>query len=103
MRSFGLLGDVPYAGRQRDELRPAYRSFPVGEYLTFYRVEKPGDTDHARSARTEELEAFSILICQKAILQSLLRTGQQETLCLRPYKELWCRRDSRKTGYVKTI
>jgi toxin ParE1/3/4 len=25
---FRMLGDVPYAGRPRDELRPGYRSFP---------------------------------------------------------------------------
>jgi toxin ParE1/3/4 len=39
---FRLLGDVPYAGRARDEIRPGYRSFPVGEYLIFYRVMEPG-------------------------------------------------------------
>lgn len=39
---FRLLGDLPEAGRARDELRPGYRSFPVGEYLIFYRVHKPG-------------------------------------------------------------
>jgi toxin ParE1/3/4 len=33
---------MPYAGRQRDEIRPGYRSFPVGEYLIFYRVMNPG-------------------------------------------------------------
>jgi toxin ParE1/3/4 len=35
---FGLLGENPYAGRSRDELRPGYRSFPVGQYLVFYRL-----------------------------------------------------------------
>jgi toxin ParE1/3/4 len=39
---FQILGDVPYAGRRRDELRPGYRSFPVGEYLIFYRIMEPG-------------------------------------------------------------
>ncbi len=39
---FRLLGDVPYAGRRRDELRPGYRSFPVGEYLILYRIIEPG-------------------------------------------------------------
>jgi toxin ParE1/3/4 len=29
-------------GRQRDDIRSDYRSFPVGEYLIFYRVMKPG-------------------------------------------------------------
>ncbi|MGO9256718.1 MAG: type II toxin-antitoxin system RelE/ParE family toxin [Bryobacteraceae bacterium] len=40
-RHFRLLGGTPYAGRQRDEIRPGYRSFPVGEYLIFYRVVVP--------------------------------------------------------------
>ncbi len=33
---------MPYAGRKRDELRSGYRSFPVGKYLVFYRVQEPG-------------------------------------------------------------
>jgi toxin ParE1/3/4 len=33
-----LLGENPYAGRSRDELRPGYRSFPVGQYVVFYRL-----------------------------------------------------------------
>jgi toxin ParE1/3/4 len=39
---FELLGKHPYAGRSRDDLRPGYRSFPVGQYLIFYRVADPG-------------------------------------------------------------
>ena len=35
---FLRLAENPYLGRRRDELRPGYRSFPVGEYLVFYRV-----------------------------------------------------------------
>jgi toxin ParE1/3/4 len=35
---FKLLGENPYAGRSRDELRPGYRSFPVGHYVVFYRL-----------------------------------------------------------------
>jgi toxin ParE1/3/4 len=35
---FHILGSNPYAGRERSELRPGYRSFPVGEYMIFYRV-----------------------------------------------------------------
>jgi toxin ParE1/3/4 len=42
IHDFQILGDVPYAGRQRDEIRPGYRSFPVGDYLIFYRVREPG-------------------------------------------------------------
>lgn len=37
---FEMLGRNPYAGRSRDELRPGYRSFPVGQYLIFYRVQR---------------------------------------------------------------
>jgi len=39
---FRLLGDNPYAGRRREEMRPGYRSFPVGEYLILYRIAAPG-------------------------------------------------------------
>jgi toxin ParE1/3/4 len=35
---FRLLGHNPYAGRQRDDLRPGYRSFPVGQYVILYRM-----------------------------------------------------------------
>jgi toxin ParE1/3/4 len=35
---FQLLGRTPHAGRAREELHAGYRSFPVGEYLIFYRV-----------------------------------------------------------------
>ncbi len=30
----------PYLGRQRDELRAGMRSFPLGNYLVFYRVQE---------------------------------------------------------------
>ena len=36
---FHLIACNPYIGRRRDDLRPHLRSFPVGEYLIFYRVE----------------------------------------------------------------
>ena len=39
---FKLLSDFREAGRKRDNLRPGYRSFPVGEYLIFYRIASPG-------------------------------------------------------------
>ncbi|MBZ5618277.1 MAG: type II toxin-antitoxin system RelE/ParE family toxin [Acidobacteriia bacterium] len=41
-RHFRLLGDNPHVGRRREELRPGYRSFPVGEYLILYRIREPG-------------------------------------------------------------
>ena len=37
-----LLADAPGVGRPRDEFAPALRSFPVGEYLLFYRPMKDG-------------------------------------------------------------
>ena len=39
---FELLGENPRAGRRRDELRPGYRSFPVGDYLILYRITDSG-------------------------------------------------------------
>jgi toxin ParE1/3/4 len=37
---FFLLAAYPHLGRRRDEdLRPGLRSFSVGEYVMFYRVE----------------------------------------------------------------
>jgi len=41
IQQFRLLGEMPHIGRQRDELRAGYRSFPVGEYVIFYRVATP--------------------------------------------------------------
>jgi len=37
---FALLGTHPRAGRRRDDLRPGMRTFPVGDYLVLYRVER---------------------------------------------------------------
>lgn len=37
-----LLGANPYLGRNRDELKRGYRSFPVGRYLILYRTRTPG-------------------------------------------------------------
>jgi toxin ParE1/3/4 len=39
---FALLGKNPYLGRAREDLRPGYRSFPVGQYLILYRMADPG-------------------------------------------------------------
>lgn len=37
---FWLLGQYPQIGRRRDhDLRPGLRSFALGEYVIFYRVE----------------------------------------------------------------
>ena len=39
-RRFLLLGQYPHAGRRRDDLRSGVRSFPIGEYVVLYRVER---------------------------------------------------------------
>lgn len=36
---FVLLGTYPRAGRQRDDLWPGMRIFPVGDYVVLYRVD----------------------------------------------------------------
>jgi toxin ParE1/3/4 len=59
---FLLLAQHPHLGRPRDEdLRPGLPSFPVGEYLIFYRVER-GDVRilHIRHGRrdVEEMIEF---------------------------------------------
>ena len=36
---FFLLAGFPHAGRLRSDLRPKLRSFPVGDYVIFYRIE----------------------------------------------------------------
>ena len=36
---FLLLASYPRAGRERDDLRPGVRAFPVGEYVVLYRAE----------------------------------------------------------------
>ena len=36
-----VLGELPPVG-SRDELRPGYRSFPVGQYVVFYRLSDSG-------------------------------------------------------------
>ena len=35
---FSRLARNPYLGRRRDDLRPGYRTFPVGDYVVIYRV-----------------------------------------------------------------
>ena len=34
-----LLGNHPYLGRRREDLRPGLRSFSVGEYIILYRID----------------------------------------------------------------
>jgi toxin ParE1/3/4 len=45
-----LIASHPGAGRPRDELRPGYRSFPVGQYVIL--LSRPGERrgDYARAA-----------------------------------------------------
>jgi toxin ParE1/3/4 len=42
VRSFKNLGQNPYLGRSRDDLRDGCRSFVVGQYVVIYRVAEPG-------------------------------------------------------------
>ena len=37
-----LLSDFPHAGRDRSEVRPRLRSFPVGNYVIYYRPMRGG-------------------------------------------------------------
>ena len=37
---FYLLSANPFIGRRRDDLRPGLRSFPAGEYVIIYRMDK---------------------------------------------------------------
>jgi toxin ParE1/3/4 len=37
---FYVLSEHPYLGRSRSELRPALRSYPVRNFLIFYRVDE---------------------------------------------------------------
>jgi toxin ParE1/3/4 len=37
-----FLSDFPHVGRRRPELRPRLRSFPVGNYIIFYRPLREG-------------------------------------------------------------
>lgn len=43
-----LLADFPGLGSKRDELRADMRSFPVGEYLIFYRELRRGGVELIR-------------------------------------------------------
>jgi len=38
----GALAQTPAMGRARDELAPSLRSFPVGKYVIFYRLNEAG-------------------------------------------------------------
>jgi len=40
IETFDSLADMPGMGRQREELAPGLRSFPVGNYLIFYQIEE---------------------------------------------------------------
>jgi toxin ParE1/3/4 len=41
-QKFEILANFPTMGRRRDELSPILRSFPVADYLIFYRQIKGG-------------------------------------------------------------
>jgi toxin ParE1/3/4 len=64
-----LLADWPNAGQARPELAPRLRSYPVGNYLLFYRAKKGGielsafSTDVATSPPSSSAGAVDVLIC----------------------------------------
>jgi toxin ParE1/3/4 len=54
------IGDNPAIGRERDDIRPGYRSYVVGQHLIFYRITPravvvigilPARKDHRRALR----------------------------------------------------
>lgn len=52
---FLLLGDNPKAGRERPDLSRGLRSFPLGNYLIFYRV------------RTDDVTISRVIHCARDI------------------------------------
>jgi plasmid stabilization system protein ParE len=48
---FFLLGNHPYVGRLRDNLRPGLRSFPVGQYVIIYRIKWYRRADSPRGGK----------------------------------------------------
>ncbi|MBV9743122.1 MAG: type II toxin-antitoxin system RelE/ParE family toxin [Acidobacteriia bacterium] len=62
IETFQILGNNPQAVRRRDELRPGYRSFPIGDYLIFYRIADPGVRIlHVGKAGFGELSVYAFL------------------------------------------
>lgn len=47
-RVFQFLADHPMAARERSEITPAVRMFPVGAHLVVYQLEDSGDVDILR-------------------------------------------------------
>ena len=43
-----MLASMPEAGRLRPELEPGLRSFPVGDYIIYYRKAKRGGIQVSR-------------------------------------------------------
>ncbi len=58
------LVDMPFIGRQRDELLPELRSFPVKAYVVFYRIQ------------TEVIEIVRILSAYRDIESIFSEYGQ---------------------------
>lgn len=42
MERFSMLGKNPYAGREREDIRPGIRGFPFREYEILYRIRDSG-------------------------------------------------------------
>lgn len=58
---FSFLAKQPSVGRNRPELRPGLRSFPVGKYRIYYRQEGKGIVRllHVRHAARDEKKFFA--------------------------------------------
>ena len=50
-KTFEQLLTVPGMGRERNDIAPGLRSFPVGKYLIFYRLIDGGQENRPRSPR----------------------------------------------------
>ncbi len=59
---FRTLSEFPYMGRNRPEVAPNLRSFPVSSYIVLYRPVDDGvDIVHVRDSRRQEPEPGDIL------------------------------------------
>ena len=58
---FPLLAGMPGLGRSRDDLGPGTRSFPVGNYVIYYRKATPGiEISHVFHGAREVKKLFEV-------------------------------------------
>ncbi len=57
--SFPVLGRYPQFGRRRDEFEPGARSFPVGNYIVYYRQRNGGiEISHVIHGKRDQERAW---------------------------------------------